>query len=141
MNVTTRPELVMISNMTDLVNKEHETDTTMILAISSSVLLVVLANAYVLYWIRNKNRTLVDTMIVLDCVANIGGMLGMFFTYPRRIWADPHYCTLMLVVRWFFIILNRVIPVTIAIYRYVMVCQGKDRFCFCLLRVETSRSV
>ena len=130
MNVTTRPELVMISNMTDLVNKEHETDMTMILAISSSVLLVVLANAYVLCWIRNKNRTLVDTMIVLDCVANIGGMLGMFFTYPRRIWADPHYCTLMLVVRWFFIILNRVIPVTIAIYRYVMVCQGKDKFYF-----------
>ena len=115
---------------TELVNAEHEPedDLTMVVAISSSVLLVVLANAYVLVWIRNKTRTLVDTMVVLDCVANIGGMLSIFFTYPRRIWADPLYCTLMLVVRWFFIMLNRVVPVTIAVYRYVMVCQGEDEF-------------
>ena len=97
----------------------------MILAISSGVVLVVMANVYVLYWVSNKNRTLVDTMILLDCVSNMGGMLGILFTYPKRIWANPSYCMLMLVFRWFFITLNRVIPVTIAIYRYVMVCQGK----------------
>ena len=122
--------VVISSQITDPVNREYEVDLLMVLAISLGVLLVVPANMYVLYWLKNKNRTLVDTMILFDCVANIGGMLSMFFTFPRRIWGNQGYCMLMLVVRWFFLSLNRTIPVTIAIYRYVMVCQGKPTFDF-----------
>ena len=128
-NVT---RVVIYSNTTDPVNREYEVDMYMILAISLGVLLVVPANLYVLYWLKNKNKTLIDTMILFDCVANIGGMLSMFFNFPKRIWGNPGYCMFMLVVRWFFISLNRIIPVTIAIYRNVMVCQGKETLDFVL---------
>ena len=42
------------------------------LVFSSFVILPV--NLVVLAWIRTKTRTLVDQMMVLDCLSNIGGL-------------------------------------------------------------------
>ena len=67
-----------------LVNQEYEDDVRMHLAFAATVLFVIPVNGYVLYWLRTKTRTLVDSMVLHDCIANIGGMLGMFLVYPRH---------------------------------------------------------
>ena len=112
-------------NETDrIINQENDSTVLNNLMMVVSVLLVGTVNVYVLFWIKKKNRTLVDSMILLDCVANIGGLLGQFFGYPKQLWVNVPFCRFALIFRWFFLILNRVIPVTIAIYRYILVCQG-----------------
>ena len=41
--------------------------------------LVVLVNLFVLFLLKNKSRTLIDHMMLLDCVSNIG-ILSLFLT-------------------------------------------------------------
>ena len=57
-------------------------------------------------------------------MANIGGFLGMFLLFPKRVWGSVSYCTFVFTIRWFFHQLNRVIPVTVSIYRYMLICQN-----------------
>ena len=69
----------------NLVNQEHKDDIRMHLVFAATVLFVILVNSYVLYWLKKKNQTLVDSMIWHDCIANMGGMLAMLLIYPRQI--------------------------------------------------------
>ena len=114
--------LLDLTDLTDLtlVNQENESDGVVWLMAGLAVadLLVVLVNSLVLYWVKIKNASLVDRLILLDCVANVGGMLSLFLVYPRQVWGNQPFCIITIAVRFFFHLLNRVIPVTIAIYRY-----------------------
>ena len=64
--------LVNINGTDNFINEEHDTDHLLQVASVGAVLLVVPVNIYVLYWIEKKDNTLVDSMILLDCVANLG---------------------------------------------------------------------
>ena len=108
---------------------EHEWNLFNILTITVVNAISLPVNSYVVYWIRDRaNPSLVDNMIYLDCIANIGLLMSIFFTYPKQIWNNVPFCLLTQMCRSFFMTLNRVIPVTIAIYRYILVCQGRDNF-------------
>ena len=112
-----------------LLNTEHELDLMNILTIAVANLIGIPVNSYVMYWIRDRtNPSLVDSMIFLDCIANIGVLLIILLTYPKQIWENIPFCLFTQACKSFFITLNRVIPVTIAIYRYILVCQGKGYF-------------
>ena len=67
-------------------------------------------------------------MIFLDCVANIGVLLSIFLHYPKLIWQNVPFCILTLAMKGWVITVNRTIPVTIAVYRYILVCRGRDTF-------------
>ena len=95
-NITSSPEgrnhtvswldtVMEIVRTDNVVNQEHKDDIWMHLVFSATVLFVILVNSYVLYWLKKKNGTLVDSMIWHDCIANIGGMLGMLLVYPRHV--------------------------------------------------------
>ena len=106
---------------------ENELDLLNILPITVAHLIGLPGNSYVIYWIRDRaNPSLVDSMISLDCIANIGVLLGIFLTYPKQIWQNAAICRFKMVYKAFCLCLSRVIPLTIAIYRYILVCQGRD---------------
>ena len=44
-----------------------------------SLLFVVPVNLFVLFWIKNKTQTLIDQLMILDCISNIGS-LTIFLT-------------------------------------------------------------
>ena len=109
-----------------LLATEHDLDLLNILPIAVANLIGIPGNSYVIYWIRDRtNPSLVDSMIYLDCIANIGALLSMFLTYPKQIWQNAPFCMFTQIYKVFVIAMNRIIPLTIAIYRYILVCQGK----------------
>ena len=118
----TRVEIVILLS-------EQESSLFNILTIAVAYLIGLPVNSYVMYWIRDRtNPSLVDSMIYLDCITNIGLLLSILLTYPKQIWGNIPFCLFTQACKSFFITLNRVIPVTIAIYRYILVCQGKGYF-------------
>ena len=108
------------------VNREYETDNVLMnVMTAASTFLILTVNSYVLYWIKHKNQTLIDIMIVQDCVGNIGCMVCFFFHFPRLIWHNEAFCIFRLMVTQFFTSLNRALPLTIATYRYFLVCHAE----------------
>ena len=83
-------------------------------------LFIISVNASVMYWLVNKTRTLVDKMILVDCAANIGGLVNSVVAivcwYCQFANAVPEFCMFKHIVRFFFMILNKVVPLTIATY-------------------------
>ena len=121
--------IISIGNTDFSLNPENELDLLNILTIGVANLIGIPANSYVMYWIRDRdNPSLVDNMIFLDCVANIGALLSVFLNYPKQIWKNVPFCLFTQSFKGFVLTMNRVIPVTIAIYRYILVCQGRDNF-------------
>ena len=56
---------------------------------------------------------------------SMGGLLSFFLHYPKLVWGSLVCCRLILMVTTYFSLLNRVIPITISIYRYLMICQAE----------------
>ena len=54
-----------------------------------------------------KEFTLVDMMVLLDCVANIAIIGVMFLAFPVRIWGDPDLCLLIHFYRAFVATINK----------------------------------
>ena len=107
-----------------LLATEHDLDLLHILPVSVAILIGIPGNSYVMYWIRDRTSpSLVDSMIFLDCIANIGVLLSILLTYPKQIWGNIPFCLFTQACKSFFITLNRVIPVTIATFSCV---KGRD---------------
>ena len=65
-------------NKTDVfVNKDEVPLVPSVVA--GSLLFVVPVNLFVLFWIKNKTQTLIDQLMILDCISNIG-CLTIFLT-------------------------------------------------------------
>ena len=110
-----------------ILTPDQEWNLANILSIGVANLIGLPANLYVMYWIKDRaNPSNIDSMIFLDCVANIGSLMSTFLTYPKQIWGNVPFCLFTVFFITFFINMNRVIPVTIALYRYILVCQGTD---------------
>ena len=73
----------------------------------TSTLTVLLVNALVLLMLKLKENTLVDRMVLLDCLANISTIGVMFLAYPIRIWGNSYLCLLITFFRGFVVVLNR----------------------------------
>ena len=70
-------------------------------------LTILLVNIVVLVWLKIKENTLVDRMVLLDCLANISTIGVMFLAYPVRIWGNSYICLLITFFRGFVVVLNR----------------------------------
>ena len=73
----------------------------------TSTLTVLLVNALVLLMLKLKESTLVERMVLLDCLANISTIGVMFLAYPIRIWGNSYLCLLITFFRGFVVVLNR----------------------------------
>ena len=78
----------------------------LILPITSTVA-VMLVNSLVLLMLKMKEKTLVDRMVLLDCLANISTVGVMFLTFPIRVWGNSYLCLLITFFRGFVVVLNR----------------------------------
>ena len=78
----------------------------LILPITSTVT-VLLVNSLVLLMLKMKEKTLVDRMVLLDCLGNISTVGVMFVTFPIRVWGNSYLCLLITFFRGFITILNR----------------------------------
>ena len=108
---------------------EQEWNLFNILGIAVAYLIGLPVNSYVMYWIRDRsNPSLVDSMIFLDCAVNIGLLLSIFLHYPKLIWQNVPFCIFTIVYEGGLIAVNKTIPVTTAVYRYILVCRGRDTF-------------
>ena len=70
-------------------------------------LTILLVNVVVLVWLKIKENTLVDRMVLLDCLANISAIGVMFLAFPIRIWGNGYLCLLITFFRGFVLALNR----------------------------------
>ena len=70
-------------------------------------LTVLLVNFLVLLMLKMKENTLVDRMVLLDCLANISTVGVMFLAFPIRVWGNSDLCLLITVFRGFVFVLNR----------------------------------
>ena len=83
-------------------------------------LTVITVNVLVLIWLKLKERTLVDRMVLLDCLANIGMIGVMFLAFPVRVWGNTHLCLLITFFRVFVLSLNRLGTVAMLQHRYIV---------------------
>ena len=76
-------------------------------------LTILLVNIVVLVWLKIKENTLVDRMVLLDCLVNISTIGVMFLAFPIRVWGNSYLCLLITFFRGFVLVLNRcLIPYT-----------------------------
>ena len=107
-----------------IVNLKHShSDILFNILIAIASLFIMSVNVSVIYWMVNKTRTLVNKMIIADCVANIGGLLTFAVQYSQL---SQHVASCMSnhILKVFFFFLNRIVPITISTYRYILVCQN-----------------
>ena len=106
------------------------------------LLFELLANFSVLLWVKMKDRALVDTMVTADCIANLLCILVLMLAFPVRVYRNKLLCAAISFFRYTMVIVKRycrltfdlkaaigcvprLIPVTIVMYRYLMVCHAE----------------
>ena len=89
------------------VNLNWEMTIFNLFAFITNTLTVLLVNVVVLVWLKIKENTLVDRMVLLDCIANISNIGVMFLAFPIRVWGNSYLCLLISFFRGFVGVLNR----------------------------------
>ena len=90
-----------------IINQEEEMTTVTILALSLTSLLVIPLNGGVMIWMKKKQRTLIDTMMIIDCVANVLLFAGLFLEIPKIIFGNSVFCMFKIGYRFFVNTVNR----------------------------------
>ena len=107
----------------ELVNKDPEKFYIWAHATTSTIAIPV--NLYAAACIRRKEKTKMSCLIIISCLANILTMsLATFQFFP---WFTPnswpvcltHSSLMMTLMTW-----NRLVPIAIVVFRYVMVCHA-----------------
>ena len=112
--------LTLLANGTQVVNEPpplaYSYVNTPLLALTATI------NIWAVTVIRGKERTSLHTAIVYDCFANILSMAILsFLQSPWYRLGSPILCTLQLFLTNFFFNWNKLFPVGIAAFRYLMV--------------------
>ena len=89
-------------------------------------LTVLLVNFLVLLMLKMKENTLVDRMVLLDCLANISTVGVMFLAFPIRVWGNSDLCLLITFFRGFVFVLNR-----LSHFQHFMLTLKKENKLFC----------
>ena len=105
-------------NLTDVVyvNFNWEISIFNLFTFITNNLTVLLVNVVVLVWLKIKENTLVDRMVLLDCLANISTIGVMFLAFPVRVWGNSYLCLLITFFRGFVAFLNRLTVPSLLIY-------------------------
>ena len=102
-------EINLSFDVKDLVNVNFNWKVSIFNVITtiSCTVTVLVVNALVLLMLKLKENTLVDRMVLLDCLANISTIGVMFLAFPVRVWGNSYLCLLITFFRGFVAFLNR----------------------------------
>ena len=89
------------------INQDFPWTTSNLAIFITNNLTVITVNVLVLVWLKLKERTLVDRMVLLDCLANISIIGVMFLAFPTRVWGSSLLCLPITFFRSFVLVLNR----------------------------------
>ena len=89
------------------INQDFPWTTSNLAIFITNNLTVITVNVLVLIWLKLKESTLVDRMVLLDCLANISFIGVMFLVFPVRVWGNSYLCILITFFRVFVLSLNR----------------------------------
>ena len=92
---------------TVFVNSNWEMSLFNLVMFMTNNLTILVVNVVVLVWLKIKENTLVDRMVLLDCLANISTIGVMFLAFPIRVWGNSYLCILISFFRGFVLVLNR----------------------------------
>jgi hypothetical protein len=113
---------ILEPEVTELVNQPREEAVTWTnLAILAATLAVNLAAARVLH---RKEDNVINRIIIWDCLINIVTMFAGFAVQPL-LWSTIHskyLCSVSVFINFTLLAWNRLLPVGIAVFRYLLVC-------------------
>ena len=92
---------------TVFVNSNWEMSLINLVMFMTNNLTILIVNVVVLVWLKIKENTLVDRMVLVDCLANISTIGVMFLAFPIRVWGNSYLCLLITFIRSFILVLNR----------------------------------
>ena len=126
-NITTfvnRSRIHFYFNVEELVHVNFNWKVSLFNLISTitCTLTVLLVNALVLLMLKMKENTLVDRMVLLDCLANISTIGVVFLAFPIRVWGNSYLCLLITFFRGFVVVLNR-LNIS-CLWLYIIVWEG-----------------
>ena len=93
------------------------------------LLLTIIINLYARKGISAKDKTLINNLLMKDCLANILSSVVQIFSFRPWIFVEVSpFCATFLGLFYSLVIFNRLVPVSIVVFRYLMVCHAA--FCF-----------
>ena len=115
--------ITLLSNGTEVVNEPRPLAFSWVNA--PLLALTAIINFWAATVIRRNERTSLNKAIVYDCFANILSMAILaFLQSPWYRLGSPILCTLQLFLTLFLFNWNKLIPVGMAAFRYLMVCHA-----------------
>ena len=73
--------------------------------------------------IQRNEKTVINNLVVCDCIANMLSMaIVSFLQSPFAILRSPLLCSVEIFVKFSITVWNRLVPVAIVVFRYLMVC-------------------
>ena len=93
------------------------------------LLLTIIINLYARKVISAKDKTLINTLLMRDCIANILCSVFQAFSFSPWFFVEVSpFCATFVALFYGLVIFNRLVPVSIVVFRYLMVCHAA--FCF-----------
>ena len=114
----------LVFDTTELVNDPR--DVYVFVTNFPLLIVAIIVNVWAGSVIGKKERSGINNIIICDCFVNI---LTMFFNTfyvqsPWQIMNSPPLCSILLFVHTALGTWNRLVPVGIVVFRYLMVCQA-----------------
>ena len=89
------------------------------------LLLTILINLYARKVISAKDKTLINTLLMRDCLVNIVCSVLQTFRYSPWVFLQVSpFCVTLIGVFTSLAMFNRLVPIAIVVYRYLMVCHA-----------------
>ena len=93
------------------------------------LVLTISINLYAKNVISAKDKTLINTLLMRDCLVNIVCSVLQTFRYSPWVFVEvTPFCVTLIGIHTSLVMFNRLVPVSIVVYRYLMVCHAA--FCF-----------
>ena len=116
--------VILADENTQIVNEPR--DNIIFIASFPILVLAVTVNIWAGLVIGKKDDTGINKIIVCDCVVNALSMLldTFYINSPWSIVKSPFPCYIIVFVHILMITWNRLVPVAIVVFRYMMVCHA-----------------
>lgn len=109
-NIGQEEKAIKFDDETDFIEVNRNFDPTplhwsIVVGTNSTILIV---NLILMFWVKMKERNLIDMMVWMDCLANISIIGVMFLAFPVRVFDNhPSICILIEFYRAVALFMNR----------------------------------
>ena len=100
-------QLSFQENSTIFVNKNFPITLFNMILFGTTNLTVFIVNLLVLFWLKIKDKNLVDRMVLLDCLTNMAVVIVLLLAFPTRVWHNTYVCYIISSFRCFVLTMKR----------------------------------